>query len=115
MAWLKFSGGKGAAVTLGALTILLPIYGYWPGVLIIFGAILIPYGITHNIALAMGITLACLPFVTWLGMNSGIGTTMAVILGLIIGIKFLPTARTAWTEAEKKGDLIFDRQQRANR
>ena len=95
-------------VTIGALAVLLPVYGYWQGLLIIFGVILIPYIITHNIALSMCIALVCLPFITWLGMNSGTGTIMAVILGLVIGIKFLPTARTTWAKAEKKGDFIFD-------
>ena len=108
MVWLKFSGGKGMGVTIGALAVLLPVYGYWPGLLIFFGIILIPYVITHNIALSMCIALVCLPFITWLGMNSGIGTIMAVILGLVIGIKFLPTARVAWAKAESKGDFIFD-------
>jgi hypothetical protein len=38
---------------------------------------------------------------------------MAVILGLVIGIKFLPTARASWAKAESKtGEFIFDRQQR---
>ena len=108
MVWLKFSGGKGMGVTIGALAVLLPAYGYWQGLLIIFGIILIPYIITHNIALSMCIALVCLPFITWLGMNSGIGTIMAVILGLVIGIKFLPTAKAAWAKAEGKGDFIFD-------
>jgi len=108
MVWLKFSGGKGMGTTIGALSVLLPVYGYWPGLPIIFGVILIPYVITHNIALSMCIALVCLPFITWLGMNSGIGTIMAVILGLVIGIKFLPTARAAWAKAESKGDFIFD-------
>jgi len=108
MVWLKFSGGKGMGATIGALAVLLPVYGYWQGLLIIFGVILIPYVITHNIALSMCIALVCLPFITWLGMNSGIGTIMAVILGLVIGIKFLPTARSSWVKAEKKGDFIFD-------
>jgi len=108
MVWLKFSGGKGMGVTIGALAVLLPVYGYWPGLLIFFGIILIPYVITHNIALSMCIALVCLPFITWLGMNSGTGTIMAVILGLVIGIKFLPTARSSWAKAESKGDFIFD-------
>ena len=113
MVWLKFSGGKGMGVTIGALAILLPVYGYWPGLPIIFGIIVIPYVITHNIAISMGLTLVCLPFITWLGMNSGTGTIMAVILGLVIGIKFLPTARASWAKAEsKKDEFIFDRQQR---
>jgi len=108
MVWLKFSGGKGIGVTISALAVLLPVYGYWQGLLIIFGIILIPYVITHNIALSMCIALIALPFITWLGMNSGTGTIMAVILGLVIGIKFLPTARSSWAEAESKGDFIFD-------
>ncbi|GAI63085.1 unnamed protein product [marine sediment metagenome] len=108
MVWLKFSGGKGMGVTIGALSVLLPVYGYWPGLPIFFGIILIPYVITHNIAISICIALVALPFITWLGMNSGIGTIMAVILGLVIGIKFLPTARAAWAKAEGKGDFIFD-------
>lgn len=108
MVWLKFSGGKGMGVTIGALAVLFPVYGYWLGLLITFGIILIPYVITHNIALSMGIALVCLPFITWLGMNSGIGTIMAVLLGLVIGIKFLPTAKASWAKAESKGDFIFD-------
>jgi len=113
MVWLKFSGGKGMGVTIGALAVLLPVYGYWPGLPIIFGIILIPYVITHNIAISMGLALVCLPFITWLGMNSGTGTIMAVILGLVIGIKFLPTAKASWAKAEsKKDEFIFDRQRR---
>ncbi len=108
MVWLKFSGGKGMGTTIGALAVLLPVYGYWQGLLIFFGIILIPYVITHNIALSMGIALVALPFITWLGMNSGIGTILAVILGLVVGIKFLPTARAAWAKAKSKGDFIFD-------
>ena len=112
MVWLKFSGGKGMGVTIGALAVLFPVYGYWPGLLIIFGIILIPYVITHNIAISMGLALVALPFITWLGMNSGIGTIMAVILGLVIGVKFLPTARAAWAKAERKEDFIFDHRRR---
>lgn len=115
MVWLKFSGGKGMGVTIGALAVLLPVYGYWQGLLIFFGIILIPYVITHNIALSMCIALVCLPFITWLGMKSGTGTIMAVILGLVIGIKFLPTARTAWAKAERKEDFIFDHRRREDR
>ncbi len=108
MVWLKFSGGKGMGATIGALSVLLPVYGYWQGLLIFFGIILIPYVITHNIALSMCIALIALPFITWLGMNSGTGTIMAVILGLVIGIKFLPTAKSSWAKAESKSDFIFD-------
>ena len=109
MIWLKFSGGKGMGVTIGALSVLLPVYGYWPGLLIIFGVIIILNMITHNIPLSNCIALVCLPFITWFGMHSVIGTVTAVILGLIMGLKFFPTARSAWVNAENKGDFFFDR------
>ncbi len=112
MVWLKFSGGKGMGATIGALAVLFPVYGYWQGLPIIFGIILIPYVITHNIAISMGLALVALPFITWLGMNSRVGTIMAVILGLVAGTKFLPTAKASWAKAEGKGDFVFDHWQR---
>ncbi|MFC1899344.1 glycerol-3-phosphate acyltransferase [Chloroflexota bacterium] len=107
MVWLKFSGGKGMGATIGVLSVLLPVYGFWPGLVIIFGVIIVPYLITRNIALAMGLGLLSLPFITWLGMDSGTGTVIAIILGLVVGLKFLPTARTAWVRAEGKKDGFF--------
>ena len=112
MVFLKFSGGKGMGATFGALAVLLPVYGYWQGLLILFGIILIPFIITRNVALSMSIGLLSLPFITWLGMKSGIGTIMAVIVGLVIGIKFLPTARAALVKSKTKKDFIFDHWQR---
>ena len=112
MVWLKFAGGKGMGATIGVLAVLLPVYGYWLGLAIFLGIILIPLIITRNIALSMGIGLVALPFITWLGMKSGIGTIMAIILGLVIAIKFLPTARAAWAKTRNKKDFIFDRWQR---
>ncbi len=111
MVFLKFSGGKGMGATFGALAILLPVYGYWQGLVILFGVILIPFIITRNVALSMGASLVALPFITGLGMKSGIGTIMAVILGLVIAIRFLPTARAALAKAETKRDFIFDHRQ----
>jgi hypothetical protein len=37
---------------------------------------------------------------------------MAVILGLLIAIRFLPTARAAWAKSEGKRDFIFSRRRR---
>ena len=118
MVWLKFSGGKGMGTTIGALAVLMPIYGYWQGMQIFLGIVFIPFIITRNIALAMGIGLVALPFITWLGVESGtagIGTIMAIILGLLIAVKFLPTARAAWAKAETKKDFVFDRWRRERR
>ncbi|MDD4875745.1 MAG: glycerol-3-phosphate acyltransferase [Dehalococcoidales bacterium] len=109
MLWLKFSGGKGMGTTIGVLAVLFPVYGYWIGLIFIFAAIIIPYIITRNIAIAMGIALFCLPFITWLGMNSVSGSIMAFLLALIIGVKFFPTAKDSWSKAEsKKDDFFFD-------
>ncbi len=112
MLFLKFSGGKGMGAAFGSLAVLLPVYGYLQGLLILFGIILLPFLITRNVALSMGAGLVALPFIIWLGMHSGIGTIMAVIVGLVILTKFLPTARDAWARTKGKKDFIFDRGQR---
>ena len=112
MVFLKFRGGKGMAATFGALAVLLPAYGYWEWILIFIGIILIPWVITRNVALSMGIGLFSLPFITWLGMHSGISIIMSIILGLVILVKFIPTASAAMAKSEGRRDFIFDRWQR---
>ena len=112
MVFLKFSGGKGMGPAIGVLATVMPLYGYWQGLLIFFGIVIIPFIITRNVALAMGIGLVALPFITWLGIHSGIGTIMAVSLGLVVVIKFTPTARAALAKSKTKRDFIFDHWQR---
>ena len=109
MVWLKFSGGKGMGATVGALAVAMPLYGYWQGIVIFLSIFVVVALITHNIALASGTGLLFLPLITWLGTKSGTATIMAVILGLVIGLKFLPTARAAWARSKTKRDFIFDR------
>jgi len=109
MVFLKFSGGKGMGPAIGVLAMVMPLYGYWQGLLIFFGIILIPFIITRNVALSLGIGLVALPFIIWFGMHSGIGTIMAIILGLVVAIKFTPTARRALTRSKTKKEFIFDR------
>ena len=111
MVWLKFSGGKGMGAAIGSLFVLMPLYGYSPGILIFLGIVLVPFIITRNLALAMGIGLLSLPFIAWLGMHSGIFVLWSLVLGVVIGLKFLPTARAAWNKNEDKKDFIFDRGQ----
>ncbi len=111
MVFLKFSGGKGMGATFGALAVLMPVYGYWYVFLIFLAVIAIPFIITRNVALSMGIGLLFLPLITWLMVHSEVATVLAIILGLLIGIKFLPTARTAWARSKTKRDFIFDRGQ----
>jgi len=112
MVFLKFSGGKGMAPAVGALFTMFPLYGYPLGLAFFFGVILIPYVITRNVALSMSMGLLSLPLIVWLGAESMPFTIFAVALGLIILIKFLPTAKLAWSRAENKRDFIFDRGQR---
>jgi len=112
MVWLKFSGGKGIGTTIGALAVVMPLYGYWQGLLIFFGVILVPLIITRNVALSTSIGLLSLPFITWFGTYSGIGTIMAVILGLVIVIRFTPTARAALAKSKTKKEFIFDHWQK---
>jgi len=108
MLFLKFSGGKGMGAAFGALAVLMPVYGYWYGFLIIIAVIIIPFVITRNVALSMGIGLLFLPLITWLITQSGLATSLAVILGMLIGIKFLPTARAAWSKNKNARAFIFD-------
>jgi len=111
MVFLKFSGGKGMGTTFGALAVLMPIHGYWHGFLIFLAVIIIPFVITRNVALSMGTGLVALPFIAWLGMQSVPFVIWSIAIGIIIAIKFLPTARAAWAKAETKKDFIFgDRQ-----
>ncbi len=112
MVWLKFSGGKGMGAAFGALAVLFPVYGYPFGLIVMFGIILIPFVFTRNIALSMSIGLLALPFITWLGMKSGGGTTMAIVLGLVIGLKFLPTALAATKKSGISGAFGVDHWQR---
>ncbi len=104
--FLKFTGGKGMATTIGVLAILMGDYGFWQGLLIVLVIIGIGIIITRNVALSNGIALVCLPFIAWLGMKSGPFITFAVILGLVVGLKTLPTARAVWARSDGIKDFI---------
>ena len=96
MVWLKFSGGKGMGVSIGALFVIMPIYGYTLELAIFLAIIVVPLVITRNVALSMGIGLLSLPFIFWLGgTHSGLLVVWSVIVALIIAGKFLPTALKA--------------------
>ena len=115
MVFLKFSGGKGMGAAIGALSLLFPLYGYSLGLAFFLGAILIPLVITRNIALSMGIALVLLPLIGWLGVKSTPFIIFSIVLGLIILVKFFPTARAALARAESKKAFIFDRGKRGKR
>jgi len=107
MVFLKFSGGRGMAVSLGAVLMLFPIYGYWQGAPIFLGIIAIPFFITRNVPLSMFTAILFLPLVVWMLTNSWQATIMSIVLGLLVGGKFFPTARAAWTKAGSLKNFIF--------
>ena len=106
MVWLKFSGGKGMGTSMGALFVLMPLFGYWPGILIFLGIILVGSLITRNLALANGIALLALPFIGWLGVQSGLFIIWSVALDIIITLKFAPTAISVIRQSTDIKDFI---------
>jgi len=115
MVWLKFSGGKAVGTTVGVLSTMMPLYGYWPGLLIFFALIAIPLFITHNVALSSFIALTCLPIIMWLQTHQSHFIVWSIVLGILIGLRYLPTARASWAKAENKRDFFFDRWRRQER
>lgn len=107
MVWLKFNGGKGMGASVGALVIIMPIYGYSLGLAIFSVIVAIPLLLTSNIALSMGLGLLSLPFIFWLGgTHSGMLVIWSVVIGLIIAGKFTPTALRALAKTKNIKDFI---------
>lgn len=104
--FLKFTGGKGMATVIGVLAILMHHHGYWYGLLIFLGIVGIGIVITRNVALSNAIALVCLPLIAWLGMKSLPFVIFTVILGLVVGLKTLPSARAVWAKSESIRDFI---------
>jgi glycerol-3-phosphate acyltransferase PlsY len=115
MVWLKFSGGKGMGAAIGSLFVLFPLYGYPLGLVFFFAVVLIPFIITRNVALSMGIGLLSLPFIGWLGMHSAPFIIFSVVLGLVILVKFIPTAKLTLARTRGVKGFVFDRGQRGRR
>jgi glycerol-3-phosphate acyltransferase PlsY len=110
MVWLKFSGGKGMGATIGALIVLLPVYGYSLQLGIFAAIIVVPLVITRNVALSMFLGLASLPIIVWFSVDPGkeYATIISVVLLLIIVVKFLPTALAALRKSRGAKDFVFD-------
>jgi glycerol-3-phosphate acyltransferase PlsY len=106
MAWLKLSGGKGMGATVGTLVVILPVYGYLKELAIFGGIVVVPLLITRNVALSMGLGLVALPFLGWLSMHSGLFVIWSVVLGLLIAVKFAPTALSATAKYTSLWDFI---------
>jgi glycerol-3-phosphate acyltransferase PlsY len=90
MAFLKFNGGGGIATSVDVLGTLLPIYEYWPELLILLGIMAIVVAVTRNAVAAAVVAQLFLPLVLWLGTHSLPVTVFSMVLGLVMGLKRLP-------------------------
>jgi len=107
MVFLKFSGGRGMGAAVGVVITTLSVYGDWPGLGFFVLFAIVPLLITFNVPLALGVAFFALPFITWFTVHAAVGTILAVVLGLLVGGKFLPTAITAWKNAKTKREFFF--------
>jgi acyl phosphate:glycerol-3-phosphate acyltransferase len=107
MVWLKFSGGKGTGVIAGALLVIMPVYGYNLQLFLIIATVIVPFLLTRNVALSMGIALVVLPFLFWLGgTHSGMLVVWAIVIAMISGVRFTPTALQALKQNKNIKDYI---------
>ncbi len=106
MPWLKFSGGKGMGATVGALVMIMPLYGYLKELAIFGGIVVLPLLLTRNVALSMGLGLVALPFLGWLSIHSGLFVVWSLVVGIIIAIKFVSTAITIIAKSTSIKDFI---------
>jgi len=107
MPFLKFRGGMGMGTAMGVIVTLLALHQYWHQLVILIGVIGVPLLITRNIALSVIIALLALPIIIWVGTESTPLTILAAVIFLMIGLKFLPTARAAWAKTKNKKDFFF--------
>jgi glycerol-3-phosphate acyltransferase PlsY len=107
MLFLRFSGGKGMAAVIGALAVLLPAYGYWLGLVIVLGVILVGMIITRNVTLSLALGMVALLFITIFMIGSLQAMFMTVAVGVLVGLRFLPTARAAWIKAGGIKSFVF--------
>jgi glycerol-3-phosphate acyltransferase PlsY len=106
MPWLKFSGGKGMGATVGALVMIMPLYGYLKELAIFGGIVVLPLLLTRNVALSMGLGLVALPFLGWLSIHSGLFVVWSLVVGIIIAIKFASTGITVIAKSTSIKDFI---------
>ena len=107
MLFLKFSGGKGMAAAVGALAVLLPVYGYWLGLVIVLGVILVGMAITRNLTLSLALGMVALLFIAIFMIGSLQAIFMTLAVGVLVGLRFLPTARAAWARAGGIRAFVF--------
>jgi len=115
MVFLKFHGGGGIATCLGVLSTLLPIYGYWPELLVFLAIMAVVVAITRNVVAGAAVAQVFLPLILWFGTDSLPVTLFAVSLAIIMGLKRLPSIRGDWAREGGIKSFIFHNSFRRNR
>jgi len=105
--FLRFSGGRGMATSLGALLIFMPLYEYWLELLIFLGVLAIAFIVTHkNYALTMIIGMITIPVSAWFLESPWQFVVVSAVLLILVIIKVIPIARAAWSRSKSIGDFI---------
>jgi glycerol-3-phosphate acyltransferase PlsY len=103
--FLKFSGGKGGATTIGVFFALAPVE-----TAIVFSIMLLIAFVTSNFRLAIGVGFVFLPFIIW-----GFGSEMSLIaysiaLPLFTSLRGLPAVIRSLRNPEERKGFIIDRE-----
>ena len=92
---------------IGSIVTAAGIYEEWAVMGIFLAFIAVPIIITRNVPVSMAVALISLPFLTWLIAHSELATVLSIILILIVGGKFLPTAVSSWKRSKGLKNFIF--------
>jgi glycerol-3-phosphate acyltransferase PlsY len=103
--FLGFSGGKGAATTIGVLLALAP-----AEFAISLAIIAIVIVITSNVRLAIVVGLALLPVFIWQFDGPDMLIAYSLALLLFLGVRTLPGIREAMAHPADRKGLVFDRE-----
>jgi glycerol-3-phosphate acyltransferase PlsY len=108
--FLRFSGGRGIATSMGVAFIVPLLNGYIPWALIAFLVIMIANALTvRSIPIGIGLAIAIMPIVSWVA-----GEPLEMVLGfvaifLIMVIRRLTPRRTAISASVPTGELLINR------
>jgi glycerol-3-phosphate acyltransferase PlsY len=105
--FLKFSGGRGMATSLGTLPVYMFLYGYWIELIIFLGMLGIALLATHkNYALAVIIAMITVPVSASLLETPLQFIVVSAVLLILVIVKVIPIARDAWARSKNVGGFI---------
>jgi glycerol-3-phosphate acyltransferase PlsY len=99
--YLKFRGGNGLSATFGAFAVIMP----WE-LLVAIGLLLILVMITRNLVLSTNLGLLSVPISAWFIDSSLLLVVFSILVGVLLVIHFIPTAKRAIIQAGSEQKLI---------